>query len=334
VLYFFTIVLARCIGDMSHHVCETDDLKVCGNTRNPKTLGTIVQKLGKNTFVAPLDRANSMDDDEYDPNEMLLEDLATEKAEGFVNVDPFRMLVAKCGKCVCTLWPSLWVCCLVLLKLVFVIGCVYQLASGEYQRKVFDVLYIIPLKNFDLLGMIQNTVLVPPPANSQNYTSEMKRFEELNSIWISIQSVEASNNLGLHGFGSVQQFNYDPFGPLGAARLNSPFKVPIKIVECIKKAGGKAEGRQMHGLPKGFDMSRGSVVFQQYRDYETAYLMAAKSRLFKLREEIARFKKKRGTKKKEQGSDEEEDEASEQAVCFACPGGWPCERVSFVSLLC
>lgn len=204
--------------------------------------------------------------------------------------------------------------------------------TNEYRRKVYDILWITPVKNFDMQGMIHDIMLVPPPPGSQNYTAALGHSDTFRGLWESIQSVEACNNLGLRGFGSIAQFDHDQYGPLGSARILSPFEIPTKISTLIKKAGGKLEGRQMHGLPKNFNMARECIVFQQYRAFGAEYLKASKTRMFDLRAKIRDFQEKRSVKKtrgakKNSNEAEEEEEEAPAVVTVNCPGGWPCERV-------
>lgn len=82
---------------MSHHVCDTEDVQARGNARN-KAIGRLLQKVGRQNIVAPAQPEGTEDDGEYDPNEMLLEDLATDRTGGFVNISPFHMRLSKCGE--------------------------------------------------------------------------------------------------------------------------------------------------------------------------------------------------------------------------------------------
>lgn len=102
-IYFYTALLATCKGDMSHHVCETGNLRVSGNTRNAKTLTTMVQIIGAHTLVPPEPDENELDDGEYTCNAMTLEDLASRRTEARKTIDPFKIRLSKTGMCVCVL---------------------------------------------------------------------------------------------------------------------------------------------------------------------------------------------------------------------------------------
>lgn len=315
--------------DMSAHVCDTNGLKVSGNARNPKVLCNIIRKLGRQNFTAQ-QRAGTRDDDEYDPSEMLREDITSNANGGEISIPPLRILLGQSGES-CIHVISLL--CTVLL-ICFIVGCVFTRSSGEIVRKIFDVLIVIPAINFDIFGAINQSLLAKPLIGFGGSTSMSQQCEHLSRLWNMIQCREASVNLSLQGFGDPKQYNNDPYGILGVMTTCHMFQVAIKIYHCIKKDYGTVKDLQIHGLPENFNMRRDNQDFEKYREYLTAYLSIAKKRYDQLVGKIMKFKEKRASKKKSKkkspddlDDDSDDSEAEEEDVPFECSGGWPLKKV-------
>ena len=182
----------------------------------------------------------------------------------------------------------------------------FFVSDAKIQREVFCVLYITPLRNFDMLSYITEDFLTRPKVQPKE-----KEWLELNSIWKTILRREANNNCGLKGDPCSHVNN--PGHELGIYRITNLLSVPLRIAELISREYREVSNLNIIGCPKLTHLR--DDVMRKY----VKYMNELVDQHCRWQEDHCNFRRAFSELK-----DEEKHDAHYQ---LPHPGGWPIKAV-------
>jgi hypothetical protein len=187
--------------------------------------------------------------------------------------------------------------------------------NGVTKREVFCVLTVVPAENFDLDGYINNNFLVRPKPTSQHYEKMMEYYTEASSFWKDLLQYEIYENLGVdeRRFRDSSRYKLMPGGALGTATVLTPFQIPLKIFNNIKREHPSAhlDSLQITGMHRmTFKHSDETTV--DWIHYMEKSINANQERRARVEEGIRRY-------------DLSKEKASLPPMDLFCIGGWPLE---------
>jgi len=194
------------------------------------------------------------------------------------------------------------------------VGVVFR-DGGKEKREVFCVLTVVPAENFDLEGYIQGKFLVRPKQGCQKYEQLLELYTEASSFWEEIKKYEIYENLGVdeRRFRESGKYRLMPGGGLGTATVFSPFQIPLKIFNMIKKLYHAADLASIRiiGMPR-MTFKHSDETTSDWIQYMEKSINANQERMIRLEEAVRRY-------------DLSKEKESLPALDLGCIGGWPLE---------
>ena len=191
--------------------------------------------------------------------------------------------------------------------------------DGAKQHRIFSVVMIRVVRNFDFFGFLREVVF----ASSKN-VMQSKTAEEFKFLWKSILAREVYECLGAsQNLRDIDLYENDPCGVLGAETVLHPLQTPFKIWNLLLRSLRCDEGLpypedlRIVGMPR-LSFETADPETQGYIRYLQATLRHLQDCFLKERNDI--FTKQAKTKDKE---------AKEilSSGDLPCPGGWPAQVV-------
>jgi hypothetical protein len=191
--------------------------------------------------------------------------------------------------------------------------------DGAKQHRIFSVVMIRVVRNFDFFGFLREVVF----ASSKN-VMQSKTAEEFKFLWKSILAREVYECLGAsQNLRDIDLYENDPCGVLGAETVLHPLQTPFKIWNLLLRSLRCDEGLpypedlRIVGMPR-LSFKTADPEMQGYIRYLQATLRHLQDCFLKERNDI--FTKQAKTKDKE---------AKEilSSGDLPCPGGWPAQVV-------
>ena len=99
--------------------------------------------------------------------------------------------------------------------------------AGKTHREIFCVVYITPLRNFDLLSYITENFMNRPKMQPKE-----REWLELDAVWKNILRKEVNTNCGARG--DPCSHANDPGGELGVYTITNLLNVPLRIAELVE----------------------------------------------------------------------------------------------------
>jgi hypothetical protein len=178
--------------------------------------------------------------------------------------------------------------------------------ADKMQREIFCVLYITPLRNFDLLSFITENFL-----NRPKIPLKEREWLELDAVWKTMLRKEANENFRLRGDPCAHM--NDPGSELGVYTITNLLTIPLRIAERIKRDYGSVTGLTVMGCPRLSYMN--DDVMRHY----TAYLHEVVDQHCKWRAAHEDFSRDFAMTK--------EEERGDKAYTLPHPVSWPCNAV-------
>ena len=183
----------------------------------------------------------------------------------------------------------------------------YFTVAGKIQRELFCVLYITPLRNFDLLSFITENFL-----NRPKIPLKERDWLELDAVWKTMLRKEANENCGLSG-DPCSHVN-DPGNPLGVYTITNLLNTPLRIAHRIRREYSHVSNLHILGCPQLSYLNDDTM-----RCY-TSYMHEMIDQHCKWQahhrdfcQDFARLK---------------EEDRSDKMYDLPHPGGWPCNAVA------
>ena len=197
--------------------------------------------------------------------------------------------------------------------------------GGVEKREVFCVLTVVPAENFDVDGYIHSRFLVRPKPTSQHYDKLLDYYMEASSFWKDLLQCEIYENLGVdeRRFRDSSRYRLMPGGGLGTATVLSPFQIPLKVFNLVKKHHRTADLATIKiiGMPR-MTFKHSDETTSDWIQYMEKSINANQERMARLQEGIRRY-------------DLSKEKASLPAMDLPSMGGWPVDvEDSTFSVVC
>jgi hypothetical protein len=289
-IFFWTSLANHAASDITHFTAPCDTVGLVMDRSDPKLVRSLVSTgLGLGDQRQP-DGSNSSQQDGFVNINDILADRDLEQSGGLhLPVSPVAMYVGYTG-------------------VVFT-------ENGVEKREVFCGLTVIPAANFDVHSYVQQRFLLRPKQGCQKYEQLLELYLEASSFWKEMMRFEIYENLGVdeRRFRVSEKYRAMPGGGLGDATVLSPFQIPLKIFNQIKRSHPKADLASIRilGMPR-MTFRHTDETTCEWLQMMDASINADQERQMRLSEGIRRY-------------DLSKEKDSIPDLRLSCLGGWPCD---------
>jgi hypothetical protein len=182
----------------------------------------------------------------------------------------------------------------------------YFTVAGKTHREIFCVVYITPLRNFDLLSYITENFMNRPKMQPKE-----REWLELDAVWKNILRKEVNTNCGARG--DPCSHANDPGGELGVYTITNLLNVPLRISERVHAEYAGANNLQILGCPKLSYLD--DDIMRSYAEY----MHCVVDQQCRWQEQHRDFSQLFAKTK--------EEDRGDKAYALPHPVGWPCKAV-------
>jgi hypothetical protein len=179
----------------------------------------------------------------------------------------------------------------------------YFSVAGKMHREIFCVLYITPLRNFDLLSYITENFMNRPKVQPKE-----REWLELDAVWKNILRKEANTNCGVEG--DPCSHIHDPGSELGVYTITNLLNVPLRIAERVHSEYRGVVDLRILGCPQLSFLD--DDIMRSYAEY----MHEVVDQQCRWQEQHKDFSQLFARTK--------EEERADKAYTLPHPVGWPC----------